>query len=64
MRYVMMTFVGTDHAEAWERATPDERQAEVDRTVAWFRSTGPAATSSAARSWATQGRRGPCVAAA
>jgi hypothetical protein len=40
MRYVMMTFVGTDHAEAWERATPDERQAEVDRTVAWFREHG------------------------
>ena len=42
MRYVMMTFVGTDHAEAWRTATPEERQAEVDRTIAWFREHGAA----------------------
>ena len=27
MRYVMMTFVGPEHAEAWRRATPEDRQA-------------------------------------
>lgn len=37
MRYVLMTHVGTDHLEAWERATPEERQLDVDRTIAWFR---------------------------
>jgi hypothetical protein len=37
MRYVMMTFVGSEHAEAWEAATPEDRQAEVDRTITWFR---------------------------
>lgn len=40
MRYVMMTFVSPDHEEAWRRATPAERQAEVDRTVGWFRANG------------------------
>lgn len=40
MRYVMMTFVGPDHLEAWRSATPEERQAEVDRTIAWFREHG------------------------
>ena len=42
MRFVMMTFVGTDHAEAWRTATAEERQAEIDRTVAWFREHGAA----------------------
>ena len=42
MRYILMTFVGTDHAAAWERATPQDRQAEVDRTIAWFREHGAA----------------------
>ena len=40
MRYVMMTFVGPEHAEAWRTATPEDRQAEVDRTIAWFRTNG------------------------
>lgn len=42
MRYILMTFVGTDHAAAWEHATPEERKAEVDRTIAWFREHGAA----------------------
>ena len=42
MRYVMMTFVGEDPARAWREATSAERQAEVDRTVAWFREHGQA----------------------
>ena len=40
MRYVMLTFVGPEHAEAWRTATPEDRQAEVDRTIAWFRTNG------------------------
>ena len=40
MRYVMMTFVGPEHEEAWRTATPEDRQAEVDRTIAWFRANG------------------------
>lgn len=40
MRYVMLTFVGPEHEEAWRTATPEDRQAEVDRTIAWFRTNG------------------------
>jgi hypothetical protein len=40
MRYVLMTYQAPDHIEAWERATPAERQLEIDRTVAWFREHG------------------------
>ena len=40
MRYVLMTFVGPDHVEAWDRTTPEERQLEIDRTIAWFREHG------------------------
>ena len=36
MRYVMMTFVSPAHEEAWRTATPEYRQAEVDRTIGWF----------------------------
>ena len=42
MRYVMMTFVSPDHARAWTDGTPEERQAEVDRTIAWFQEHGSA----------------------
>jgi hypothetical protein len=42
MRYILLTYQAPDHLEAWERATPAERQAEVDRTIAWFREHGAA----------------------
>jgi hypothetical protein len=37
MRYVLMTFHGPDHAEAWERSTAAEKQREIDLVRAWFR---------------------------
>jgi hypothetical protein len=37
MRYILMTYVAPDHVEAWDRMTPEERQLDVDRTIAWFR---------------------------
>jgi hypothetical protein len=42
MRYVMLTFQGDDHLEAWEAATPEERRLEIERTIAWFREHGAA----------------------
>ena len=42
MRYVMMTFVSPEHARAWIDGTAESRQAEVDRTVAWFQEHGAA----------------------
>ena len=62
MRYILMTYVAPDHVEAWDRMTPEERQVDVDRTIAWFREHA-AATSSAARSWAIRARRGRFAAA-
>lgn len=40
MRYILLTYTAPDHAATWEAATPEERQAEVDRVVAWFREHG------------------------
>jgi hypothetical protein len=37
MRWVMLTYQGDEHLAAWEAATPEERRAEVERTIAWFR---------------------------
>ena len=37
MRYVMLTYQGDEHLAAWEAASPEERRAEVERTIAWFR---------------------------
>jgi hypothetical protein len=42
MRYILMTFAGAEHAQAWDDASPAERQADVDRVVAWFREHGAA----------------------
>jgi len=42
VRYILLTTQGPEHAEAWKNATPEERQAEIDRTVAWFREHGAA----------------------
>jgi hypothetical protein len=42
MRFILMTYSGADHVAAWESATPGERQAEIDRVVAWFRENGTA----------------------
>jgi hypothetical protein len=32
-----MTFVSPEHADAWLAMTADEKQADIDRTLAWFR---------------------------
>ncbi len=37
MRYILMTYVAPEHLEAWNGMTPEERQLDVDRTIAWFR---------------------------
>jgi hypothetical protein len=42
VRYILLTTQGPEHLEAWKKATPEERQAEIDRTVAWFREHGAA----------------------
>jgi hypothetical protein len=42
MRYILLTYQAPDHIEAWERATAAERQAEIDRVIAWFREHGAA----------------------
>ncbi len=49
MRYVILTYVHPEDAAAWEAWTPEEQQADVERHLEWFRSTG-ASTSWAARS--------------
>jgi hypothetical protein len=36
MRFVMFTYTDPDDAAAWERMTPAEQEAEVDRHRAWF----------------------------
>ena len=40
MRYILLTYTAPDHAAWWEAATLEERQAEVERTIAWFREHG------------------------
>lgn len=42
MRFILLTYSSPDHVAAWEQATATERQAEVDRVVAWFREHGAA----------------------
>ena len=37
MRYILMTYVGPEHLDAWNAMTTEERQGDVDRTMAWFR---------------------------
>jgi len=37
MRFVLMTYHGPEHSEAWERSTADEKRLEIERTLAWFR---------------------------
>jgi len=36
MQYLMLTYFTREIAEAWERATEAEQQAEVDEHMAWF----------------------------
>lgn len=40
MRYILLTYTGAAHVAWWEDAAPADRQAEVDRVVAWFREHG------------------------
>jgi hypothetical protein len=42
MRWIMLTYQGTDHLAAWEAATSEQRRDEVERTIAWFREHGAA----------------------
>ena len=37
MRYILMTYVAPEHLAAWNGMTAEERQADVDRTIGWFR---------------------------
>ena len=36
MRYVLMNWVHPDDASAWESWSAEEKQADVDRHIAWF----------------------------
>lgn len=40
MRYILLTYTGPDHVAWWEDAASADRQAEVDRVIAWFREHG------------------------
>lgn len=40
MRYVLMNWVHPDDAEAWERSSAEDQQADVERHLAWFRKHG------------------------
>ena len=42
MRYILMTFVGREHTDWWTRSSADEKRADIERTVAWFREHGAA----------------------
>ena len=42
MRYILLTYAGPEHAEAWERSSAAEKQAEVDATRVWFGEHGAA----------------------
>jgi hypothetical protein len=36
MRYVLMNWVHPDDAAAWEEWSAEEKQADIDRHIAWF----------------------------
>ena len=40
MRHVMLTFVHPDDAAAYDRLSPEEQQADIERHIAWFRKHG------------------------
>jgi hypothetical protein len=42
VRYILLTTQGLEHVEAWRNASREERQDEIDRTIAWFRTHGAA----------------------
>jgi hypothetical protein len=40
MRYILLTYAGPEHVEAWRKSTAAEKRADIDRTLAWFREHG------------------------
>lgn len=36
MRYILMTWTGPEHNEAWERQSVDAKQQEIAEVTAWF----------------------------
>jgi hypothetical protein len=40
MRHVMLTFVHPDDAAAYDRLSPEEQRADIERHMAWFRKHG------------------------
>jgi hypothetical protein len=42
MRYVLMTYAGPEHAEAWERSSVEDKREEIDAVTAWFGEHGAA----------------------
>jgi hypothetical protein len=42
MRYVLMTWSGPEHVEAWERQTAEEKRREIAEVQSWFGEHGAA----------------------
>ena len=42
MRYVLMTWSGPEHVEAWERQSAEEKRREIAEVQAWFAEHGAA----------------------
>ena len=42
MRYILMTYQGPDHIEAWETSSVDQKKAEMGAVMAWFAEHGAA----------------------
>lgn len=42
VRYILMTFQGPDHIEAWETSSAEQKRREMTEVMAWFQEHGAA----------------------
>ena len=42
VRYILMTFQGPDHIEAWETSDAEQKRREMTEVLAWFQEHGAA----------------------